>query len=45
MYLYKIIFKLWQGFPRIIELNNILHYWFQKRSNDFSSCVAALLLR
>ena len=28
-----------------IELNNILHYWFQKRSNDFSSCVATLLLR
>ena len=27
------------------ELNNILHYWFQKRSNDFSSFVATLLLR
>src|ERR1700761_3501806 len=32
-------------FSRTIELNNILHYWFQKRSNDFSSCVATLLLR
>ena len=29
---------------KAIDTNKILHYWFQKRSNDFSSCVATLLL-
>jgi len=29
----------------VIKLNNILHYEFQRRSNDFSLYVAILLLR